>query len=315
MPHNFATAAANGTTRRLGGVPGTLAHTDTSRAVRYARAMQDQVIAITGASAGIGAALARQVAAQGASVVLLARRERALADVVATMNAAAGRETATLVKVTDVTRRDEVEAAVAAALARFGKIDVWVNNAGRGISRPVSALTDEDIDDMMLVNVKSALYGMQAVLPHFKTRGRGHIINVSSMLSRVPFAPHRSAYSAAKHALNALTANLRMELAAEYPEIHVSMVHPGVVATEFGVNARHGGVDSRVLPGAQDVDEVAAVIADVITRPRADVYTRPGAQEAVVRYFSAPDMGAVERLPPFVPAAGVTPTGGSGRPR
>jgi len=89
-----------------------------------------------------------------------------------------------------------------AALAKFGHIDVWVNNAGRGISRLVSELTDEDIDEMMLVNVKSALYGMQAVLAHFGERGSGRIINVSSMLGRVPFAPIRSAYPASKHALN-----------------------------------------------------------------------------------------------------------------
>ena len=78
------------------------------------------------------------------------------------------------------------------------------------------------------------------------------------MLGRVPFAPFRSAYSAAKHALNALTANLRMELRATHPAIHVSMVHPGVVATDFGNNALHGGVDSRKLPGAQPAEEVAA---------------------------------------------------------
>jgi NAD(P)-dependent dehydrogenase (short-subunit alcohol dehydrogenase family) len=110
-----------------------------------------------------------------------------------------------------------------AALARFGHVDAWVNNAGRGITRPVSALSDADFDEMMLVNAKSALYGMQAVLPHFQARGRGHIVNVSSMLGRVPFVPTRSAYSASKHALNALTANLRMELRGRWPGIHVSI--------------------------------------------------------------------------------------------
>lgn len=153
--------------------------------------------------------------------------------------------------------------------------------------------------EMMLVNVKSALYGMQAVLPHFKQRGRGHIINVSSMLGRVPFAPQRSAYSAAKHALNALTASLRIELAEDFPEIHVTTVSPPVVATEFGVHALGGGMDSRTLPNAQPVEEVARVIADVIDEPRADVYTREGAREMVVRYFAAEDMAAAEA--PFRP--------------
>src|SRR5439155_16993818 len=146
----------------------------------------------------------------------------------------------------------------------------------------------------MLVNVKSALYGMQVVLPHFRERRRGHIINISSMLSRVPFATFRSAYSAAKHALNALTANLRMDLSRDYPDIHVTTVLPPVIATDFGNNALGGGADSRTLPFAQPVEEVAGVIADAIEHPRADVYTRPGLKEQVVAYYSAEDIAAAE---------------------
>jgi NADP-dependent 3-hydroxy acid dehydrogenase YdfG len=255
--------------------------------------MQGKVIVITGASGGIGAALARQVHQRGASVVLAARRQTLLSELAADLGSNA------LTCVTDVTRRNDIEEVVKAALARFGKIDVWVNNAGRGISCPVSRLTDDDFDEMMAINVKSALYGMQAVLPHFQSRKQGHIINLSSMLSRVPFASIRSAYSAAKHALNSLTANLRMELAVEYPEIHVTSIHPGVVATEFGLNARHGGFDSRKLPGAQTAEQVAAIIVETIAHPRADVYTRPEGQKVVVDYFAAPDMGQAEKLPPF----------------
>lgn len=259
--------------------------------------MKDRVVVITGASAGIGAALAENVSKKGAKVVLVARRERELREVAARLAGEA------LVVVADVTERADVERAIAAAIERFGRIDVLVNNAGRGISRPVSQLTDEDLDEMMRVNVKSALYGVQAVLPHFEARGEGHVVVVSSMLGRVPFAPIRSAYSAAKHALNALSANLRMELRARQPNIHVSTVHPGVVATEFGHNALHGGVDSRALPGAQSAEEVAEVIAGVIDSPRADVYTRPGAREMVAAYYGAEDMGAVEQRPPFVTPA------------
>lgn len=254
--------------------------------------MQDKIVVITGASAGIGAALAELVARRGGTPVLVARRESALADITARCGAA-------LPVVADVTRRADVERALATAIDRFGRVDAWVNNAGRGISRMVSELTDDDLDDMMLVNVKSALYGMQAVLPHFKARGRGHIVNVSSMLGRVPYVAIRSAYGAAKHALNALTANLRMELRATHPEIHVSLVLPGVVATEFGVNARHGGPDSRQLPGAQPVEEVAAVIADLLGRPRAEVYTRPEYHAQVAAYYAAPDLDELEARPPF----------------
>jgi NADP-dependent 3-hydroxy acid dehydrogenase YdfG len=251
--------------------------------------VSERIVVVTGASGGIGAVLAERVAHGGARVALAARRETELAAVAARCGADA------LAVVTDVTRRGEVERLLDATLARFGHIDVWVNNAGRGITRPVSELTDDDFDEMMRVNVKSALYGMQTVLPHFKARGRGHLINVSSMLGRLPMVVVRSAYSASKHALNALTANLRMELAPDFPDIHVSTVMPGVVATEFGVNALHGGMDSRRIPGSQTAEEVAGVIVDLIEHPRADVYTRPGAREAVARYYAAEDMAAAER--------------------
>ena len=247
-----------------------------------------RVIVITGASSGIGAALARAAATRGASLVLAARREGRLRELAAALGPGA------LVVAADVTRRVDIERIANAGIERFGHIDVWVNNAGRGITRPVLELTDQDFDEMMQVNAKSALYAMQTILPHFKARGRGHVINISSMLGRVPFAPQRSAYNAAKHALNALTASLRMDLAAAHPGIHISTVSPPVVATEFGVNALGGGIDSRQFPNAQPVEEVAQVILDVIERPRADTYTRPGMREAVARYFSAEDMATIE---------------------
>jgi NAD(P)-dependent dehydrogenase (short-subunit alcohol dehydrogenase family) len=126
---------------------------------------------------------------------------------------------------------------------------------------------------------------MQAVLPHFKARGQGVLVNVSSMLSRAPLATPRSAYSAAKAALNSLTESLRLELAHEFPGIHVALVLPGVVATEFGVNALGGGVDSRALPGGQTAEEVARVMADGIQARRADIYTRPEGLESVLGYL------------------------------
>jgi NADP-dependent 3-hydroxy acid dehydrogenase YdfG len=247
-----------------------------------------RVIVITGASSGIGAELARAAAKRGHALVLVARRERPLADLAADLGARALPVTA------DVTRRADVSRVVEAALARFDHVDVWVNNAGRGITKPVLELTDAEFDEMMLVNAKSALYGMQAIVPHFQTRGRGHVINISSMLGRVPFASQRSAYCAAKHALNALTACARIDLATSHPGITISTVSPPVVATEFGVNALGGGMDSRQFPNAQSAAEVAGVILDLIDQPHADVYTRPGMREAVTRYFAADDMGAAE---------------------
>ena len=94
-----------------------------------------------------------------------------------------------------MSNRDDVRRAVAEAVSRFGRIDAWVNNAGVGITRPPSQLTDDDVDAMMRANVMTALYGMQEVLPHFRSRHAGHIVNVSSMLGRIPFATFRSAYA------------------------------------------------------------------------------------------------------------------------
>ena len=240
--------------------------------------MSRRVVAITGASSGIGAALAERLAARGDAVALVARREPELRAVA---ERCGGRAHAI---VADVTRRDDVKRAVAAAIAHFGQLDVWVNNAGRGITRPPSQLTDEDVDDMMRVNVKSVLYGMQEVLPHFRERGAGHVINVSSMLGRIPFALVRSAYVGAKHYMNALTAMFRAEVQATHPGIQFSLVSPGVVQTDFGLSALHGGPDSRALPGAQPVDEVARVIADAIPTRNGDVYTRPEALERVLEF-------------------------------
>lgn len=241
----------------------------------------DNVVVITGASSGIGAALAELIASRGASVALVARRRPQLESVAARCGERS------LAIVADMTRRTEVQRVVDEAVARFGRIDVWVNNAGQGITRMPSQLTDDDVDDMMRVNVKSVLYGMQQVLPHFQTRGTGHVINISSMLGRIPFATYRSAYSCAKHFMNALTAMFRVEVQQTHPGIQFSIVSPGIVRTEFGLNAQHGGPDSRTLTEGQSADEVAEVIAGVIASRLPDVYTRAGAHARVAGYYAS----------------------------
>jgi NADP-dependent 3-hydroxy acid dehydrogenase YdfG len=243
--------------------------------------MSETVVVITGASSGIGAAVAEVVTRRGMSAVLVARRQEVLEAVAGRCGARAQVVTA------DVTRREDVRRVVEQTLASAGRIDVWINNAGRGITRPPSELTDDDIDEMMRSNVKSALYGMQEVLPHFKSRNAGQIINISSMLGRIPFATFRSAYCGAKHFLNALTTTFRAELAQSHPGIQISLVSPGVVRTDFGLNAVHGGPDSRQLPEAQSAEEVAEVIADVIASRAPDVYTRPGASKMIASYYAS----------------------------
>ena len=248
-----------------------------------------RTVVVTGASSGIGAALARQLGARGDRVVLAARRETELRRLADEIGAGA------IPIAADVTRRREVDALRDRVIDAFGGIDVWVNNAGRGVSKMVLDLTDDEVDEMMTINLKSALYGMQAAVPHFIERGRGHIINISSFLSRVPMATIRSAYSASKAALNSLTANLRMDLAGAHPAIHVTLVMPGLVSTEFAKHALHGTppMSPAAAGGAQTADEVAAVIVGVIDRPVAEVYTGPQLAPLARRYFE--DVGAFER--------------------
>ena len=265
---------------------------------------ESRVVVITGASSGIGAGLARQLGRRGDALVLAARSEEALHEV------AASTGTQAQVVRTDVTQRADVERLRDEALEAFGRVDVWINNAGRGIDRPVLEITEHDFDEMMAVNVKSALYGMQAIIPHFQQRGTGHLVNISSFLGRVPIATQRSAYNAAKAALNALTANLRVDLAVKWPGIHVSLVMPGVVATEFARNAVGAAPDVplRAPPGMppQPVDEATAPIVELLDHPRAELYTNPASPPIVRRYYE--DVQAFEAAARHAfPAAAQTP--------
>jgi NADP-dependent 3-hydroxy acid dehydrogenase YdfG len=251
--------------------------------------MATKVIVITGASSGIGAALAVTLGAAGHQLALGARRRVELEQVAKRVGASA------LPLVTDVRRRQDVEGLRDAAIKAFGRVDVWINNAGRGITRKVLDVTEDEFDEMMAVNVKSALYGMQTILPHFMRRGDGHLINVSSFLGRVPLATFRSAYSAAKAALNALTANLRMDLKATHPGIHVSLVMPGMVATDFARNALGGTPPpppgARAMP-MQSPQDVAGMIAALIEHPQPEIYTNPASSDIARRYYQ--DVAAFE---------------------
>jgi NAD(P)-dependent dehydrogenase (short-subunit alcohol dehydrogenase family) len=182
------------------------------------------------------------------------------------------------------------------AVRAFGKVDVWINNAGRGVAKKVLELTEEDFDEIVAANLKSVFYGMQVVIPHFEQRGEGHLINISSFLGRVPLVTFRSVYNAAKAAVNVLTANLRMDLRLSHPGIHVSLVMPGTVKTDFARNALGGtplmppGGRSPMIP--QTPEEVAEMVWALIQDPRAELYTNPASPEMVRRYYQ--NVGAFE---------------------
>jgi short-subunit dehydrogenase len=267
-------------------------------------------VVITGASSGIGAALARLLAGPGRALALIARRADRLSQVAAACHDAG----ASVVEcVGDVTRRSDVEALRTAALERHTRIDVWINNAERGIARRVEELTDADLDSMIAINLKSALYGIQAVLPHFKSRGSGLVVNVGSILGRVPLAL-RGGYCAGKHALLAVAACLRQELTAEgLPAIRIMTVMPGPVATEFASALEgerpHGNPldearrrfasDPQIAPWLrlQTADEVARSISEALDDPRPEVFTAAALREHALRYVEDPARREAQMAP------------------
>lgn len=248
----------------------------------------DKVVVVTGASAGVGAAAAVELSRRGADVVLVARRAAQLDEVRSQCGERA------IAVVADVTKRGDVQRTFDQAITRFGRVDVWINNVGRGIGRGLLDLTDDDVDTMMADNMKSALYGMQIVTPHMQARGTGAIVNVSSLLGRTPL-PSRAAYAAAKAAMMSLSEAFRVELAGSHPGVRVVVVYPGRIATEFGHHAL--GVrtaDGAALPAevlaavggaTQTADEVAHVVCDAALHARGDVYTQPNAFARVRDYW------------------------------
>ena len=265
-----------------------------------------KVLIITGASSGIGLASARALFSAGHSVVLAARSLETLESLATELNASADSIASTerVVRAraiqTDVTIRAEVERLVRMTVETFGRVDGLINNAGMGLTKTVEETTEEDLDKMISTNVKSVLYGVQAVLPYFKAQKSGHIINVSSVLGKIPFASQRAAYSAAKHAVSALTTNLRVDLKNEgFSDIKVSLFLPGPVATNFGLVASGGKYDSRDIPNVQAVEEVAELMVKLIANPVAELYTREEYKTNTARYYSAPDLDLVEAQSPW----------------
>lgn len=254
---------------------------------------ESRSVVITGASGGIGAALATELAGRGHKLTLAARRPDALRAVVERIYESA------IGVVADVTVRDEVELVRDRAIGRWGVIDVWVNNAGQGINRPTLELTDEDLDRVLRANLYSSLYGMQAIAPYFISRGTGHIVNISSNLSKAPYARFRSIYSASKAALNSLSTNVREDLREVAPGVRVSVVLPGPVTTDFARNAIHAPNDaspSKAAVSPQGPGEVAAVIADLIEdpEPAAELFTS-AELASIARRYAEENAGSAPR--------------------
>lgn len=206
------------------------------------QSLKDRVVIITGASAGIGQALALACSRRGARVVLSARSEPALQEGQRAIIAEGGRAIAIRA---DVTSTEDIQGLIEGTLKEWGRIDVLVNNAGFGLWAPFDQLPLEELRRNFETNVFGAVACSQAVIPHMRKQGHGLIVNIESIVA-LRAMPVSAGYSASKHALHAFSEAMRVELAAE--KIRVLSVCPGLIATSFHKNRVQVGGDMDPAP-------------------------------------------------------------------
>lgn len=225
-----------------------------------------RVALVTGASSGIGAATARVFAGAGLRVALCARRKDRLEQLAADLIAQGSEVTVHAVDVTDALA---VRAMVGDVAARWGRLDVLVNNAGRGFAATLEQTTAEELRALMELNVVAALGAIQAALPIMRRQRSGHVINISSVVGRRA-VPYRSAYSATKFALGALSEALRVELTGT--GIEVTLVYPIRTDETAFHEAEVRKVPWRPMGPTQSAERVARSILGCVRRPRPEVY-------------------------------------------
>lgn len=239
-----------------------------------------RAVIITGASSGIGEAIALRLAREGAAVVLGARRADRLDGLVARIEAQGGKVAA---QACDVTKRADLEGLAALAIERFGRIDALINNAG---VMPISRLDMYDVDgwDRTIdTNIKGVLYAIAAVLPHMKAQKSGHIISIASV------AGHKinggsAVYAASKFSVRVISEALRQEVTAD--GIRVTIISPGATQSEL-FDKIHDPASQKRLEGASEIalpaDSVARAICYAMNEPDAvdinEIVIRPQAQE------------------------------------
>lgn len=233
--------------------------------------IKDKVVIITGASSGIGKAIAGSLTAEGAKLVLAARREDRLIELVDTIKKSGGEAT---YKVTNVSDKKQVKALAKYAIEKFGRIDVLINNAGvMPASFLVKNCTDE-WDRLIDINIKGVLYNIGAVLPKMREQKSGHIINISSNAAYTEISPYSTVYCMTKHAVRNISSGLRQEESIAGSGIKITDIGPGMVDTEL--------VSTIVEP------EMKAV-ADQLFNDKSKMITPDQIAEAVVYALNQPE--------------------------
>jgi 3-oxoacyl-[acyl-carrier protein] reductase len=214
---------------------------------------------VTGGSRGIGLAIARALVTSDVNVMITGTKEKPLADAISELGAMAMAQTA------DVRNYADVERAFSAAAARFGGIDILINNAGVGVFTPVANMSVEQWHSVIDTNLTGVFYCCRAVLPYLRRRGGGWIINISSLAGKNAF-PEAAAYCASKSGLNAFSESLMQEV--RHDGIRVAYVMPGSVNTAFGGHET-AGADWKLSP-----DDVAQVVVDLLEHPARSLPSR-----------------------------------------
>ena len=243
--------------------------------------IQGKIVVITGASSGLGEATARLLSAQGASVVLGARRKDRIEALAEELTAKGGKAIAIA---TDVTQRAQLQKLVDAAVQTYGRIDVMINNAGLMPQSPLDRLKIDDWDRMIDVNIKGVLYGIAAALPQMQRQKAGHIINVSSVAGHKVRAGG-AVYAATKHAVLALSEGLRQEVKPY--NIRTTVISPGAVATELPDSVTEPDLSESFHKFYEDfaipADSFARTVAFAMSQPEDvdinEILFRPTSQE------------------------------------
>ena len=241
--------------------------------------IEHKVVAITGASSGIGAATAELLASRGAKMVLGARRLERLETMAARIAQAGGE--AVCIR-TDVKRRGDLTALVSLARKRFGKLDVLVNNAGIGPLSPLDDLRVEDWEEMIDVNLKGFLYGIAAALPVFREQQFGHFVNVISTAG-LKIVPQQTVYAGTKNAVRTISEGLRQEAG---DKLRVTSISPGFIQTEFADSMTDAKIKAQIIAARDSMaippEAIARAIAFAIEQPSSvdvnEIVVRPTAQ-------------------------------------